>query len=73
MKVKALTGNAKLAEFIEDPHGAELLAVGYTDGEVIKYVKELRGETNILKDLSEISVKCHLPLIYAAATDNYGV
>lgn len=73
LKVKALTGNAKLAEFIEDPHGAELLAVGYADGEVIKYVKELRGETNILKDLSEISVKCDLPLIYAADTDNYGV
>ena len=73
MKVKALTGNAKLAEFIKDPHGAELLAVGYTDGEIIKYVKELRGETNILKNLSEISVKCDLPLIYAADTDNYGV
>ena len=73
MKVKTLTDNGKLAEFIKNKNNADLLVAGFEDGEIVKYAKELRGETTILKDLSEISEKCGIALIYGVDTDNYGV
>lgn len=70
MKVKAVHAKGDLDEL--DVDGCDVIVVGY-DGETVKYVKELKGETNVLKNLADFSRKNRVCVVYACDTDNYGV
>lgn len=72
MKIKTLNGNDDFA--LDELNGDyfDILAVGFNPDERIKYSKELRGETNTLKNLAE-ATKDGGALIYAVDTDNYGI
>ncbi len=51
----------------------DLLAAGFDENETISYSKELRGETNALKELAKMTENIDKALIYAVDTDNYGI
>lgn len=72
MKIKTLNSNGSFALDELNENRFDVLVVGFNDDEKIKYSKELRGETNVLKNLAE-ATKDGGALIYAADTDNYGI
>jgi hypothetical protein len=72
LKIKTLNDNAALNyDDIGDDY-FDLLVVGFGGDERIRYAKELRGETNVLKNLAAATEE-DKALIYAADTDNYGI
>ena len=55
MKIKTLNDNAALNyDDIGDDY-FDLLVVGFGGDERIRYAKELRGETNVLKNLARMA------------------
>ena len=71
MKVRTINGNDFNYDDVDGDY-FDLLIVGFSDGERLKYAKELSGETNVLKNLAATTQDCR-SLIYAVDTDNYGI
>ncbi len=51
----------------------DLVVMGFDGNEAIKYSKELRGETNKLKQLAAYSETIEKTIVSAFDTDNYGI
>ncbi|MDD7186130.1 MAG: hypothetical protein PUH93_00090, partial [Clostridia bacterium] len=51
----------------------DLVVMGFNGNEAIKYSKELRGETNKLKQLAAYSETIEKTIVSAFDTDNYGI
>ena len=72
MKIKTLKGSVDFTFDELNGDRFDILAVGFRANERINYSKELRGETNTLKNFAE-ATKDGGALIYAIDTDNYGI
>lgn len=72
MKIKTLKGSVNFTFDELNGDRFDILAVGFRANERINYSKELRGETNTLKNFAE-TTKDGGALIYAIDTDNYGI